>query len=460
MKNFYRTCRLHMWLACLTAGIGLLSCSDGESEGGGNSGYRPDRPIELESFYPKTGPIATQVIITGKNFGTDAKALNVYFNEKRAAVISSTGDRMLVLAPKLPGEECVISVSVGENEENKVQFDELFDYIIQTNVSTIAGGMKGTTMPEGTSSLIGSFFSSKPESGIAVDKHDNLYVRFSIDGGKHRVYMMNEEAGNIKVLNDFGILVTGILLSTDLATGNVYWSHANFTNKEYGYFDPSADYVNTKIGDIKWDRDLFYTTGEQYLAVWNAAQTFVMCPADKKFYFYTNEGVAARWDPATGKGENLTPPNRLIDSQGDIMGLVFDPRDPNIVYFANQGQHCIYKHDLAAGTVEVWAGRKNTAGYLDGSLAEAQFNNPRQMCVDPEEEVIYVADSENHCIRKIALSNGYVSTFAGTPKSSGYVNGPASSAKFNKPIGLAITSEGDLYIGDSENYAIRRVAIE
>ena len=40
------------------------------------------------------------------------------------------------------------------------------------------------------------------------------------------------------------------------------------------------------------------------------------------------------------------------------------------------------------------------------------------------------------------------------------MNGPASSAKFNKPIGLAITSEGDLYIGDSENYAIRRVAIE
>ena len=72
---------------------------------------------------------------------------------------------MLVLAPKLPGEECVISVSVGENEQNKVQFDELFDYIIQTNVSTIAGGMKGTTMPEGTTSLIGSYFSSKPESG-------------------------------------------------------------------------------------------------------------------------------------------------------------------------------------------------------------------------------------------------------------------------------------------------------
>ena len=87
MKNFYRKCRLHVWLACLTAGLGLLSCSD--DEGGGNSGYRPDQPIVLESFYPKTGSIATQVIIEGRNFGTDAKALNVYFNEKRAAVISS-----------------------------------------------------------------------------------------------------------------------------------------------------------------------------------------------------------------------------------------------------------------------------------------------------------------------------------------------------------------------------------
>lgn len=100
---------------------------------------------------------------------------------------------MLVLAPKLPGEECVISVSMGENEENKAQFDEIFEYIIQTNVSTVAGGEKGTDMPAGTSSLTGSYFAQKPESGIAVDENDNLYVRFKTDddGGTHRVYMMS-----------------------------------------------------------------------------------------------------------------------------------------------------------------------------------------------------------------------------------------------------------------------------
>lgn len=36
---------------------------------------------------------------------------------------------------------------MGENEENKAQFDEIFEYIIQTNVSTVAGGEKGTDMP-------------------------------------------------------------------------------------------------------------------------------------------------------------------------------------------------------------------------------------------------------------------------------------------------------------------------
>ena len=41
MKNFYRKCRLHVWLACLTAGLGLLSCSD--DEGGGKFGMHGRR---------------------------------------------------------------------------------------------------------------------------------------------------------------------------------------------------------------------------------------------------------------------------------------------------------------------------------------------------------------------------------------------------------------------------------
>ena len=49
---------------------------------------------------------------------------------------------------------------------------------------------------------------------------------------------------------------------------------------------------------------------------------------------------------------------------------------------------------------------------------------------------------------------------AGIAQSAGYVNGDALNAQFNKPMGLVLDSEGNLYVGDSENYAIRRVATE
>lgn len=450
MKDFYHKSRHLFRLVCLIAGLGLFAC--GENEKNEGAAYRPDQPIELESFYPKSGPIATQVIIKGKNFGTQADQINVYFNEKKAAVISSTGERMLVLAPKLPGEECVISVSIGDN---KAQFEETFDYIVQTTVSTLVGGTQGASMPQGTQSLSSTQFADISETGLAIDGDDNIFAVFkNKEDGQYRVYMMNEEAGNIKSIADFDVLVTSILISYDYISGNVYWAHANVGYNEYGYFDSRSDFVQVSESDVTYDKPLGYTDG---MTSWGGRQSFVMNPEDGKFYFYTNEGTHARFDPATGKGENLTS-NIFKDAAGDVRGLVFDPRDRNICYFAVKGQHCIYKHDRTAGTCTLWAGRKNTAGYLDGALDEAQFNEPCQMCAD--DEFIYVADSKNHCIRKITLATGYVSTLAGTAKTPGYANGPAENSTFNTPIGIAINSEGILFVNDSQNYAIRRIATE
>ena len=65
------------------------------------------------------------------------------------------------------------------------------------------------------------------------------------------------------------------------------------------------------------------------------------------------------------------------------------------------------------------------------------FNKPGQMCVDSEGNII-LTDTENHCIRKITMSTGYVSTLAG----------------------ICIDNDDVMYIGDSENRAIRRLAVE
>lgn len=58
------------------------------------------------------------------------------------------------------------------------------------------------------------------------------------------------------------------------------------------------------------------------------------------------------------------------------------------------------------------------------------------------------------------METGFVSTVAGIPQTAGYQNGTNASAKFSFPSGLAIDKDDILYVGDRDNHAIRRVAIE
>jgi DNA-binding beta-propeller fold protein YncE len=73
---------------------------------------------------------------------------------------------------------------------------------------------------------------------------------------------------------------------------------------------------------------------------------------------------------------------------------------------------------------------------------------------------LYVADSQNHVIRKIVISSGAVTTFAGQFGLPGLLDGPSTAAKFNGPAGLAIDRDaGALYVGDQANDAIRKIVI-
>lgn len=72
---------------------------------------------------------------------------------------------------------------------------------------------------------------------------------------------------------------------------------------------------------------------------------------------------------------------------------------------------------------------------------------------------LYIADSGNHCIRKVT-PEGVVSTVIGNPNSSGYKDGTPEIALFTEPWGLAIDSEGTIYIGDKDNRCVRKLSIE
>src|SRR5215471_8213112 len=108
-------------------------------------------------------------------------------------------------------------------------------------------------------------------------------------------------------------------------------------------------------------------------------------------------------------------------------------------------------------TISTLAGN-GSAGFADGSdPTQVQFNNPNAIAVDSA-GALYIADTNNHCIRKI--SGNSTSTIAGTCGTKGNSgNGAAAtSATLTSPGGVAVDSSGNVYIADTLNNLVRKVS--
>ncbi|NLC56374.1 MAG: hypothetical protein GX774_06010 [Armatimonadetes bacterium] len=96
-------------------------------------------------------------------------------------------------------------------------------------------------------------------------------------------------------------------------------------------------------------------------------------------------------------------------------------------------------------------------GHLDGPGSAARFSGPAGVAVVPEGQ-LYVADSQNHRIRRVSPT-GEVQTVAGSGPADavegGYQDGPALAARFWNPAGLALAPNGALYVADAGNHCIR-----
>jgi hypothetical protein len=107
---------------------------------------------------------------------------------------------------------------------------------------------------------------------------------------------------------------------------------------------------------------------------------------------------------------------------------------------------------FSGGTLTPFAGG-TTYGLVNGPAADARFNGANGMVLDST-GALFVADAENHVIRRIA--NGQVSTHAGTGDSA-YQDGPGAQAKFFRPVGLAIDGADVLYVSDPDGDCIRMI---
>jgi sugar lactone lactonase YvrE len=107
-------------------------------------------------------------------------------------------------------------------------------------------------------------------------------------------------------------------------------------------------------------------------------------------------------------------------------------------------------------TVSTFAGQAEQGGYADGTGTEAEFRLPNSLAADSAGNV-YVADTANNTIRKID-PDGVVTTIAGLPGSHGSEDGPGTSARFWAPFGIAVDGAGNVYVADTGNNTIRKIS--
>lgn len=159
-----------------------------------------------------------------------------------------------------------------------------------------------------------------------------------------------------------------------------------------------------------------------------------------------------------GTGELAAP----VDGQLAVKQPLAGPRslavDANFLWVVLREGNSVWKISRHDGKIYHVAGtgKKGFSGD-DGEARLALFNGPKGITVQPG-IAAYIADTENHAIRRIDLRSGRIATVVGSPQGEGGFNGDGDNLTqrlLKRPHGVCLLPSGSLLIGDSENHRLR-----
>ena len=352
----------------------------------------------ISAFSPRSGGPGTVVTITGTGFDGKVPSNNlVMFNGVPGVVTSATETTLVATVPE---GASFGTISVTVNGKVATSADA---YAAQLNIKTIMGAHLPDAIPANEVSL--------EVQAIAMDAHGNMYA-----AAGHAIFkispagILSKLAGNGLPgdMGDGGLALDARLrepggVAVD-AAGNVYL----------------ADTYNNRVRKVTPDGKITTVAGTG------------------------SEGDSGDGGPATSA--QLDEPQGLaVDASGNL--YIADTDNCKIRKVTPDG-----KISTVAGT-----GRYGNSGN-GGKATSAELAYPRDVAVDDSGN-LYIADSNSRMIRKVSAADGTISAFAGTGV-HGYSGdgGAATSARLKYPDAVSVDASGNVYIGDTEDYRVRKVS--
>lgn len=419
----------------------------------------------INSINPASGPYGTQVSIDGNYFAAAAGGNKVEFNGKTATVTTASVNKLVVTVPKGAGTGPV-TVTVN----GKTVTGPAFTYVYSATVSTLAGGSQGYADGTGTAAKFNS------PADLCTDNNGNIYVsdrlnqrirkitptgvvttlagstlgytdghgaaaKFSmprgIGMGAGAIYVADETNHRIRRVTLDGWVTTvagnGIVGFKDAIVGEASFYHPYDVCVSKSGVIFVADQANHRIRKIRNGK--VATIAGKYEGFADGAET------DASFAFPIGINISDNGGAlyvADGQSNGI----RKIELKNVITGILVAEDTVTLIPDAKYFVSTVIQGD---------------GGDQDGPLNTAAISVVYNLSVDTAGNV-FLADGGNAKVRVITTF-GQLMTIAGS-QPFGYADGSGATAKFWMSGATTVDKQGNIYVADTYNHAIRKITLE
>ena len=492
LKN--RVAKLALWAMGISMVFGVTSCKD-DSQDTTTIPFDPNQPVVITSFTPDKVGSYDQMIIYGKNFGTDKENVSLTLGGKKAVVINVMSDKLYAMVPSLAlSGEISLTVSDGQGHSVTGVSPVNFTYDVQTVVGTLCGYQNDN---DTQGELWGSFdicAGFNYEGCMAIDPlyPDKVYIAY--DGG-NKIVELDMTARTCTLLIAANVFQNRRLRNIDFTLDGQYML-VSTDRDDLGFTSPSVWIVSRNPNGT-----FSNTSSAQVIASYKQCNGVAVHPVNGEVYFnsYSNgelfrmelEDYFATLIPDEETGELPERWTGLLEDK--CFRELFKIQDPSYefqvtihpsgdyAYITVINRNYILRTDYNWTKKEfmtpyVVAGSNGEGNWIDAVGTNARVNRPYQgvFVKNPQYEAegksdiydFYFADCLNFCVRYIT-PEGIVRTYAGrAPSTNGNIWGTEdgalrSAARFRDVTGLVYDEVRErFYVLDHNNRRIRTIGKE